>query len=171
LKELIMQTVKRSNSFSAKADIKKARKLRKVLSPRRFSLLGTVKIGGRWMANISTGHSDFHDPFEALRQQLADEADVTKQPSPVRHLDLTEVSTSTPQPSKPRSHHLMQFKSFYKRMSGRCEKIVRMWRTQKPLPYGYFFLYRDSVLLVTWTQKGGFQHSVVPEDGLNLIAK
>jgi hypothetical protein len=166
LKELIMQTVKRSNSSSARSDIKKVRKLGKVLRPHRFALRDVEKVNGRWMVSISTGHTDFYDPLKALRQQLADEADLTKQPSPVRHLDLTKVTSITTQPYKPRSQHLMHFKSFYKRIRGTRGKFLRMWKTRKPLPYGFFFLYPDAVLLVTWTQKDGFRHSAVPENGL-----
>ena len=121
--------------------------------------------GKTLMAVITVGKSDFYDPMEALRRQIL--ADAKDQPGPVRHLDPSEVSPASLRSDKPRAYERMPMKHFLKRIRQMDSSFLRMWGTHSPLPRGYFFLYRDRVLLQTWTAEEGFKLLRVPEEGID----
>ena len=124
--------------------------------------------GKTLMAVITVGRSDFYDPMEALRRQILEDASPENQPGPVRHLDPSEISPASFRSNKPRAYGRMPMKHFLKRMRNMDRNFLRMWGTRNPLPRGYFFLYRDRVLLQTWTAEEGFKLLRVPEEGVNL---
>lgn len=123
--------------------------------------------GKTLMAVITVGKSDFYDPMEALRRQILADASPMNQPGPIRHLDPSKTTSTALQSNKMRSYLRMPFKHFIKRMRQVDGHYLRSWKTHKPLPYGYFFLYPDKVLLQTWTQKDGFKLQRIPEGGID----
>jgi hypothetical protein len=121
------------------------------------------------VATITVGRSDFYDPMQALRLSIENLADPDRMPKPVKHVDASGVSYAPPSQDKSRPERI-PIKAFIRRARQRCpENCIRYWMAKRPT-YGMFFLYKDRVVLDTYTHERGFLVQVVPECGVDLTA-
>jgi hypothetical protein len=125
--------------------------------------------GKRRMAIVSVGRSDFYDPTVAIQSALKNLFDPNLAPHPVRQVDVATVDYQAPSETKFRGHAVMPMLAFVRRMNliARDDKYLRCWKARHK--YGMFFLYRDRVILQTWSPREGFHVLRVPEDGLEGV--
>jgi len=126
----------------------------------------------RTSAKIYLAHakSDFYNPLTVLIEQFREEAEADAMTSEGRQVDPSAV-VATPPDASGHSHPTGRGKFWYlarrRVRSVAGPEYLTAWRASHVVA-GYFFLYRDRVLLVTHSHADGWRQVVVPPAGLEV---
>jgi hypothetical protein len=157
---------------AARDRIAEIRRLAKTAKP-RFPLIAITKVipptpGYRRRAAIKIGgaSSHFNNPTYCLAKMVSDALDPSKAPMPCKSIDPATVTSTALADARP-----MTKTPYWKMAKARMHKSGARWlRSWHALhhPCGWYFMFSDKLILLTWTAQAGWSHTLVPEDGLDV---